>query len=243
MIICFTGIDGSGKTEQARRLVERLRAAGHPARYVWTGGRAYLTRPLIWAAKRLLRAPRRHAGADEPTSQAATRASYDAYLGATRTLFRRRWARALWRQVSLVEHAAEILANVLPPLTRGEIVVCDRYIYDSLIGIAVLAGTTPDELPAALRLPFYLRLPQPELWLLLDLPAQVAFERRTDVIDVAFLERRAPLYRAAGAALGAQRIDATAAREQIAAEVWRIVEPQLAGRRAAGSGPMTKETL
>jgi hypothetical protein len=184
---------------------------------------------LIWAAKRLLKAPRLGKGA-APASPADTRASYNAYLGATGRLFRHGWARAIWRHVTLVEHAGEILANVLPPLARGEIVVCDRYVYDSLIGIAVLAGTTPDELPAALRLPFYLRLPQPRRWLLLDLPAEVAFGRRTDVIDLEFLERRAPLYRAAGAALGAQRIDATASREQIAAEVWRSVEPLLPRR-------------
>lgn len=232
MIICITGIDGSGKTLQARLLVERLNAAGYPACYAWTGGRAYLSRPLIWLAKRLLGAPRpaQQGAGQAPEAAAATRESYRAYLDATRQLFRRGWVRALWRQVTLIEHCAEILAVVLPQLLRGRIVVCDRYIYDSLIGIAVLAGTQPDELPAAMRLGPLYPVPRPALWLLLDVPAEVAFDRRADVVDVEFLERRAPLYRAAAAALGASVIDGEAPPHHVAAEVWRLVQPALPGQ-------------
>lgn len=233
MIICFTGIDGSGKTLQARLLVERLNAAGYPASYAWTGGRAYLSRPLIWLGKGLLRAPRvgasaeRADGADRAAGRTRRATGYEAYLGSTKRLFRRPWVRALWRQVTLAEHTAEILAAVLPPLARGRIVVCDRYIYDSLIGIAVLAGLGPAEIPAAMAVPPLYRVPRPALWFLLDLPAEAAFARRDDVVDVAFLERRAPLYRAAAAVLDARVLDATATPEAIAAEVWRAVSRRL----------------
>jgi thymidylate kinase len=234
MIICFTGIDGSGKTLQARRLVERLNAAGRPARYVWTGGRAYLSRPLIWLAKRLLRAPRLGGTSQQEkhAQQAGSAAQYDSYLSSTRRLFRNRWLAAIWRQITLIEHTGEILAVALPHLLRGRIVVCDRYIYDSLIGTAVLAGTTPDQLfaqlPQARRYP----VPAPALWFLIDLPAQTAFDRRTDVVDVAFLERRVPLYRAAALGLGARVIDGDRTPEAIADDVWGLVEPLLAREEA-----------
>lgn len=234
MLICFTGIDGSGKTLQARRLVARLNETGHPARYAWAGGRAYLTRPLIWAAKRVLKAPApRPAGGGGAGGGGA--AAYRSYLGATRRLLGRGWLRAAWRHVSLIEHAAEILAVTLPHLRRGRIVVCDRYIYDSLIGIAVLAGAPPEDMPRAMRLPPLYRLPRPDIWLLIDLPAPVAFARRGDVVDLEFLERRAPLYRAAAAALGAHVVDGAQPPDAVAAEVWRLVQPALAGGRAAGA--------
>jgi thymidylate kinase len=227
MIICFTGIDGSGKTLQAQRLVAQLNATGYPARYVWTGGRAYVTRPLIWLAKRVLRAPRlaarsssREQGAE---GQEVKGDQYNSYLSSTRRLFRQRWVGALWRQISLVEHVGEILAVTLPHLRRGRIVVCDRYIYDSLIGIAVLAGTPPEELAGAMRLPSIYPVPRPHAWFLIDVPAQVAFDRRTDVVGVEFLERRIPLYHAAAAALGAHVIDGNRAPELIAADVWRLL--------------------
>lgn len=234
MIICFTGIDGSGKTLQARELVARLEQAGHPARYVWTGGRAYLTRPLIWLAKRLLRAPRVGGapGAEGQPERSAAE-SYRAYLRSTGKVLRRPILRALWRAVSLIEHTAEILVVALPHLLRGRVVVCDRYIYDSLIGIAVLAGSSPEELAAELRLPPLWPVPRPDMWFLIDLPAEVAFARRTDVVDVEFLERRVPLYRVAAGTLGARVVDGTATPERIADEVWQTVRPALAAASRA----------
>jgi len=227
MLICFTGIDGSGKTLQARELVARLEQAGHPARYVWTGGRAYLTRPLIWLAKRLLRAPRLERTAADAGPPPDAAAQYRAYLRSTGRMLRRRPVRAVWRLISLIEHTAEILVVALPHLLRGRIVVCDRYIYDSLIGIAVLAGSAPAELPTALRLPRFWPVPRPDLRFLIDLPAEVAFGRRTDVVDVAFLERRVPLYQAMATALDARVVDGTATPEAVANEVWQAVRPEL----------------
>lgn len=226
MIICFTGVDGSGKTLQAQQLVARLNAAGYPAAYVWTGGRAYLTRPLIWVAKRLLRAPRlaRQAGQDQHAAHTSTRAAYTSYLSSTRRLFRNPVLRRLWRHVSLLEHLAEILVAVLPHLLRRRIVVCDRYIYDSIIGTAVLADVDADTLPALLRIPRLYPVPRPTQWFLIDIPAAVAFARRDDVVDVAFLERRIPLYRAAASALGMQVVDGTGTPEAIAETVWERIQ-------------------
>lgn len=229
MIICFTGIDGSGKTVQARALVERLNAEGHPAVYAWTGGRAYLTRPLIWLAKRLLRAPKlaasRPAAQETEQSAADAAAHYRSYLASTRRLFKNRLVARVWRHISLIEHTGEILVVALPHLLRGRIVVCDRYIYDSIIGMAVLAGVPAEALPDQLRVAARYPTPRPAQWFLIDVPAAIAFDRRDDVVDVAFLEQRIPLYRAAAATLGMRVIDGTPSPEQIAEDVWQHVQP------------------
>ncbi len=232
MIICFTGIDGSGKTVQARKLVERLNAEGHPAVYAWTGGRAYLTRPLIWLAKRLLRAPRlatRSAAASSSSKDmGATGAQYHSYLSSTRRLFKNKLVARAWRHISLIEHTGEILAVALPHVLRGRIVVCDRYIHDSTIGTAVLAGVAPEALPQLLRLPPFYPVPCPAQWFLIDVPAEVAFNRRADVVDVAFLEQRIPLYRAAARAVGMVVIDGTPSPDHIADVVWEHVQSLVA---------------
>ena len=96
--------------------------------------------------------------------------------------------------------------------------ICDRYIYDSLIGIAVLAGSGAN-LPQLFRLSPLYPVPKPDLWFLIDVPAAVAFDRRTDVVDVEFLERRAPLYRTLAQAAGMHTIDGTGTPDEIALQV------------------------
>ena len=229
MIICFTGIDGSGKTVQARALVARLNAAGHPAVYAWTGGRSYMTRPLIWLAKRLLRAPKlaTPGSSSEPQVVMNNGAQYRSYLSSTRRLFKNKFVARIWRQISLIEHTGEILVAVLPHVLRGRIVVCDRYIHDSTIGTAVLAGVSPSDLPQQLRLPALYPVPRPAQWFLIDVPAEVAFNRRDDVVDVAFLEQRIPLYHAAAQTLGMDVIDGTPAPDHISDVIWERVQPLL----------------
>ncbi len=228
---------------QAKLLIERLRQAGYPASYAWTGGRAYVSRPLIWAVKRLLKAPKLGRKPAASTSAASdTPSNYRSYLSSTQRLFKRPWLRKIWTHISLAEHMAEILVVVLPKLMRGQIVVCDRYIYDSLIGIGVLSGASPVDLPRLLRLPPLYRVPKPDAWFFIDLPAQVAFDRRTDVVDVEFLERRIPLYQTAATTLGMSVVDGTGTPEEIAAQIWQRVEPLLRQTHGAAGRAGTPST-
>ena len=251
MLICFTGIDGSGKSMQARRLVERFNAAGHAAVYVWGGSYSSLTQPLTHLGQRLLGAPITWRDRPSPLTRQLTRvgrrllkvpaqpqmagaappsapaigAQYRAYLSATRRIFRWRLLRSLWLQISLIEHASEIWRIVLPHLLRNRIIVCDRYIYDSIISVAVLAGVDAAELPRLLRIPPLYRVPRPEKWFFLDVPAHVAFERKDDIPDRLFVECREQLYRTAAATLGMQVVDGTAAPDVIAEIIWQSVQP------------------
>lgn len=250
MIICFAGIDGSGKSLQARRLVERLNAAGHLAVYVWAGSWSSLTRPLTHFGQQLLGAPALWSSGQSRLTRPLTRfgqrllgvparpastpggtleigAQYRAYLSSTRRIFKRRLIRGLWLHVSLLEHAGEIWREILPHLLRDRIVVCDRYIYDSIISAAVLAGIDAADLPRLLGAPPAHLVPRPDKWFFLDVPASIAFQRKDDIPDILFLEDRVPLYRKAAATLGMQIVDGTAPPDEIAAIVWEAVQPFL----------------
>jgi thymidylate kinase len=234
MLICFNGIDGSGKSLQAHRLIEQLQAAGYPAVYVWSGGTAPLTRPVARAGKALLRRRKQTAATDDlPTAGPATSGTlepstpYRSYLSFTQGIFKKRLVRTAWLHLSLLEHMAEIWTKVVPHLLNGRIVVCDRYIYDRLVNIAVLCNTGPEELTRQLRFARWYWVPQPGKWFFIDVPAEVAFSRKDDVPDVLFLQRRVPLYRAIADAFKLQRLDGTAAPDEIAAQIWQSVQAAL----------------
>ncbi len=230
MIICFNGIDGSGKSSQAQLLVERLRAEGYPAVHVWTGGKRSLRRPFIWIGKRLLRLRARQRQSRDATSRSAGRSEYREYLSSTRQVFKRRGLRALWEQISLIEHAIEIWLQVTPHLLRGRIVVCDRYLHDTILRVAVLSGAPAERMPDLLRKLRYYYVPRVALGLLIDVPPEVAMSRKDDVPDIAFLEQRVPLFRALAATLGMRVIDGARPPEDVAKDVWRAVQPLLPQR-------------
>jgi len=51
VLICFTGMDGGGKTTQATKLADAMRARGIPTRYVQNRYEFHLTKPLFAVAR------------------------------------------------------------------------------------------------------------------------------------------------------------------------------------------------
>lgn len=229
MLICFQGVDGSGKSLQAQRLVERLQATGYPATYVWGGGQSSLAMPLIRIGKWLLKGPRKHQLSRN--ADATVRAQYDDYLATTQRYLKRPMLRAIWRHIFLADHTLEIWRTIVPALMWKRIVVCDRYIYDSVIRVAVMTGMTAEDLPRLLNLPPAYAVPMPRQWFLLDVPAEVAYQRKDDILDVAFLERRIPFYQAAAKALTMDVIDATRTPDEISELIWQRMQPLLVERK------------
>lgn len=225
-LICITGIDGAGKSTQAKRLVARLRREGYRARYVWGGRQAILTAPFVGGGKRLLHAPKRpHDIA--PTENRA----YREYVTHARRALKQPALRAAWRTLTIGEHMLQLLLHVELPLLRGEVVVCDRYLYDSLVNQVVLLGRSPWQLARTLRRPLWKLAPEPALGFWLDLEPAIAATRKTDIYDLEQLSTRVPLYAALADTLGFTRLDATYNADELAATIWETTERTLLRRK------------
>ncbi len=225
-LICLTGVDGCGKSTQTRILKERMEAAGWETSTVWTGGRPYVSRPLVRLVKRRLRAPvqqddgsfeARTAGAD-PSDE------FGAYLSKSNAMFQSYWPlRRGWTDVSLIEHAIEANLAVQPHLRAGRAVICDRYIYKSIVNLAILLDIDITDLPRLLRHPAVALVPRPDLYFLMDLPAEVAASRKTDLPSLEYVSRRVPVYRALAAYSQMPVVDATQTPDRVARDIWEVV--------------------
>lgn len=163
--IYITGCDGTGKTTQAERLLVRLRRVGIEPRHLWLRFPFFLTLPLLVYAR--LR------GCSWYEEQNGVRQGY--------WDFRPSWLlRNLFPWVLLLDATLAALVKVYLPLWLGRTIVCERFVLDMLVDLAVAL----DDPEFHRRLPgrLYVRLlPQEASITILDLDAETIRARRADL--------------------------------------------------------------
>jgi len=210
MLICFVGIDGSGKTVQAERLVQSLKARGIPCAYTWCRYSPRLMLPFIWGGKLFIR---RKKGTSE----------YGGFTSAKRGLFRKPIVGWLWYTACLIEYLAQISWKLRFGLRGGRTLVCDRYIYDLIADKAISLDCIGDGAAVLACHPLIRLFPAPDKVFFLDIPPALASERKNDpsVMGEQYLADRVKTYSYLTDALGFTRIDGTKGIDEIADLVLR----------------------
>lgn len=244
-LICLTGIDGCGKSTQVDRLANRLRAESIDVATVWVGGRTYVSSPFVWLARRLLRAPRRGKNrryTSRDTSQTPVSQEFSEYLSSANKLFNRSaLLRRIWTDVSMLEHAFEARFAVWPRQRRGQLVLSDRYLYKSIVNLAVLLKLSPQQTTKLLDHLAHRIAPTPTLYFLIDVPAEVGFSRKDDLPSIEYVARRVEVYRLLADAAGMPIIDGTQPPDIIESQIWEIVSEVLKARKAERQSVMATD--
>lgn len=209
LLVTLSGIDGAGKSSQARLLAESLRALGVDAEVVWNdllGSR--LLKWLAAAPKALLALGGRGGGGmarwdDAPPSRDAPPPGR---------------LRAIWSTIVTLLTALEQRA-VTPSLMRGRVVIFDRGPLDLAVRMQVLYRAKVGVQRRLVRI----GTPTPDLAFLLDIAAELSLARKQDVWSSQQLSEQAALYRDLAEGFQACRIDGTRPPEEIASEIARKV--------------------
>jgi dTMP kinase len=225
MFITLEGGEGAGKTIQAQRLVDRLRAEGYPAR----GTREPGGTPLAGAIRALLLHPDESLHALAAAGLAPDDEHAEPMLPITEVLL-------------LSAARAQHVARIREWLAAGEIVVCDRYADATRAYQGAARGVDERSIDMAEQLATGgLR---PDLTLLFDLPVAEGQRRRRLARDaggdwnrldretLAFHERVRQAYlRLAAAEPGRWVVmDATLPPDELAGRVWEVVRARLSER-------------
>jgi thymidylate kinase len=177
--IYIAGADGTGKSTQARLLLEHLQGRGIRCRHLW------LRFPFLLSLSLLVYARWRGYSWHEVTD-GVDQGYWD---------FRQSWLmRQIFPWVVLLDAALVSILKVYLPLWLGYTIVCERYVFDMVVDLSL-----------ALRDPIYrvtwsgnclLKLLPPDSFaVILDLDAATARERRPDLLHDRWLEDRLVFYR------------------------------------------------
>lgn len=118
LLVAFSGLDGAGKSTQIEWLKNDLQQRGYVTRIVWArGGYTPGMEGLKRLARRLLRRKL------PPSGHSAQR---------TQT-FSKSWVRRLWLSLAILDLTWLYSVRLRWWKWRGQAVICDRYVWDTLI--------------------------------------------------------------------------------------------------------------
>lgn len=179
MFICIMGIDGVGKTTHVNLIIEYLRKKGIKCQYQWLRFHYFFSLPLLAFC--------RVAG--------YTRLSY---LGNTQKcsyheFYKSRIISVIYPWVLLIDTLFFTTIKVYIPMFFGTSIVCDRFVYDTLIDMAV--ATKDYEMYRKPVGKLFLRLiPNNARFVMLDLDKLTIFSRRFELKDDVTFSERHSLY-------------------------------------------------
>lgn len=195
ILICFIGVDGSGKTTLATELTRVLEKSNMKTAYVHSLIKPILLRPFIMLGRLIfLRRKDR----------------FNNYLDFSDTkrkaLKKYRFVYWPYYYLLLLDYFPQIFFRVRIPLMLGRTVICDRYVHDTLINMALNLSFSYEKTTLIIRKVFKL-FPRPEMTYLIDVPEEIAFQRKDDIPSVDYLKDRRKMYMGIQKGLEIERID------------------------------------
>jgi len=214
-LVTFSGVDGSGKTTQAQALRSAFDTCHLRAKHVWSrgGSSPWIGLFTRWGKRRAGPASVQESTPGEPSDAIARR----------RQQFSSRWLRWGWSWLTTAELLLHYARHVTVPLILGRVVICDRYICDTLADWAAYFGETAVERRLTARVLRWLT-PRPHISYWLDTPPDMARPRSAEPLPIDFLEAQSRAYQHMAPQFGMQRVDGSqGASETSDAIVYQVL--------------------
>ena len=204
--IVLIGVDGTGKSTQAKFLESDATAKGLRVTALWTRWEPRFVRPVMALAKR-----------SSGSSSAA--GAHARVMSRKRRIFRSPVVRYLWKWVAGIDYYVQIVPRVRAARRDSDVVISDRYFQDALVDMGANFGSPAPSASGPFRF-----FPKPDRVVLLDAPEDVVFARKEDVPSLEYLRERRPLYLELARRNGWPIVDASGTadevRTEISAAVW-----------------------
>jgi thymidylate kinase len=186
IFISFIGTDGSGKSTLASRIYSDLKKKNDKVKLVYGRHIPFISKYLILLVRRLYLFNESKDG-------------YEGYADRKRGLYNKSLLLSKAYGTFLIfEYYLQLLKKVVLPYRLGYSIVSDRYVYDTIINeIAIDRRITINEIRRMINR-FWVFVPKPTLTFLIQIPEDVALQRKNDIPSIGYLRTRNSLYKKIG---------------------------------------------
>lgn len=153
-IICFTGIDGAGKTSHALALMKELKKRGMACKYTWCRWFPGFADPFHFIIRKTL---------------GCTARKYRFYKS----------LQIVYQCLILLDYAIPLFLKVKVPAMLGRCVIIDRYIYDRLADLCFLGFDLSNNINFVKM--FTMMNPKPDIVFLVDVPQETILSRKSEL--------------------------------------------------------------
>lgn len=208
-MLVLSGLDGTGKSTQAEILAERLAGLGVETSTVWNRWSPAITAPVIRAARKRI----------DPRPDAATE-EYTDFTRSKRERMRSPLKRALWQAMVWSEYTVQVHSRLLAAGYPRMAIISDRYVYDTLVDMAVNFSIEPVDLEALCSHALMSLFPVPASFVVIDIDPETGSKRKSDGTPTEYLADRRPFYLEMARLTGAAVVDGNGTIEETAAGIW-----------------------
>jgi len=210
-IVNIVGIDGSGKSTLGKGIADSLSKDGIKVQLIYCQYFAKLLYPIKRLAKHTVMKK-----TDEFTD-------YKKYIK-KKTGFTQnhKVLGSIYIAIWLIDYSMHIFFKVTLKLDKFEVNVIDRYLFDIVVNISILAGWRFEQANRILSILFHLH-PEPDLVIYVDLPEEVAFSRKDDIQSIRYLEERREFYLRLAKHWKFEIIDGAKKKEEILEEATALI--------------------
>jgi thymidylate kinase len=217
-IICFIGLDGSGKSTSIEYAAGALQKQGLKTDIVRAAYVLRVVALLVKTGKRLLLKKNSNPYKD-----------YKAYLEHMRRQAQKGLVYRVFSFLTTCEFRVQIFFNIRVRRWLGRILLVDRYIYDNAVTYAVNLGLGEEYIHQVLSRKWK-RAPKPDLIIYIKTPVDVCCSRKSDIPDPLYLEMRAPLYDLIAASYNVRTISGSQPLESMLEEIMSEIQQLLNNR-------------
>lgn len=212
-MICFMGLDGSGKSTSIEYTYQHLKESGYRVEVVRAAYVIKYLRPFIRLGKKLLMKQDSDPYAGD----------YKAYLEKMRKQSKKTGVYRIFSALTTAEFKMQIFFSITLKRLCGITLLVDRYVYDNVVTYAANLGLDETYITETMERKWK-RAPKPDMLIYIKTPVDICCSRKNDIPDPLYLEIREPLYDKVASLYDAKTISGKQSMESMTQEVVNAVE-------------------